>query len=552
MLGHYGQKKDNEAMIFGQTAGLDSKPPAKTLPRGAVLALALGIIWAVLAALTLMPGGLTLTRHEGDAAHLAAAVLRLADGEWPHLNFMTPIGIGAFAPISAFVAQGLGLGTAFLAAQAAVAALLLPALWWVGLSRFGGGWLGLGFGALALSLTMALIYGGPEPAVSVSMHYNRWAWAVAFILIAMALVPPARPAPRIEGLILGLGFAALALTKATYFVGLAPMALAALMLRRDWAALAWAAGTGLAVVAALTAALGMGYWAAYLGDLLTVAVSESRPHPGATLSEILSGPTHLATTLLLIGAVVVLRRSGQKEPGMVLLIALPGFALITWQNFGNDPQWLPVLALSMLALRPSGRVAQGHMMVALLAGALFLPSVLNVATSPIRLSAAWSDESVPLLPGLPRHDDFRVTTTRLDGLNVVVPHPATAEAPVATFWGGTMPACEMRSAAAEGYRRMAEEVAAAGFAGQRAFLADIVQSLWLYGDVGRLPNGAPWYYGGLPGVRNAEIVVVPHCPSREHGRKRALDALEEAAVPVREAFRGEFATILTIAPPAER
>ncbi|MEO1550066.1 MAG: hypothetical protein AAFR93_06495 [Pseudomonadota bacterium] len=56
----------------------------------------------------------------------------------------------------------------------------------------------------------SLVHGGDEPSVSVSMYYNRWAWTLAFSLWILLFLP-ARPgyrAPLVDGLVLGLGFAA--------------------------------------------------------------------------------------------------------------------------------------------------------------------------------------------------------------------------------------------------------------------------------------------------------------------------------------------------------
>ncbi|WP_147277346.1 hypothetical protein [Rhodovulum sp. 12E13] len=512
----------------------------------AALAAGLLAIWAALAVVTLSMGGLTIDMHEGDALHMAAIVLRMAEGEWPHLDFMTPIGVGAMAPIAGFVSAGAGVGHAFLLSQAAIAAALLPALWWVGVTRLGGGRLALGFGALAITLCMALVYGGADTDVSVSMHYNRWAWAIAWILLAALLVPADRSAPRLDGAMIGAGLGALALIKITYFAAVAPVALLALVLRRQGRALGWAAATGLGVAGVVTALAGPGFWPAYLGDLAAVAASETRPRPGLRLAGILGAPTHLAATLTLLGAVVVLRRTGRETEGLILLAAAPGLVLITWQNFGNDPQWLPLLAVALLALRPLDRGAQAYLSVALVAGALALPSTVNLASSISRLERVAPETSVPLLTGRPVHADLRVKTERQETVLQREPSPRFAPDVAPTFWGTELPACQMVAGGTRVLATMADEVAAAGFAGRAALLADQIQPIWLMGDLGRLEGGAPWYYGGLPGLASAEIVVVPLCPLRTAARKEVIDALAASGTRVREAFRGRHAIVLEI------
>lgn len=539
-----GQARAGRAPGSGPAAGM--RIAGAALSGSAALAAGLVAIWAALTVVTLSNGGITIDAHEGDALHMAAIVLRMAEGEWPHLDFMTPIGVGAMAPIAGFVSAGAGLGHAFLLSQAAVAAALLPALWWVGVTRLGGGWLALGFGALAISLCMALVYGGADTDVSVSMHYNRWAWAVAWVLLAALLIPADRSAPGLDGAMIGAGLASLALIKITYFAAVAPVALLALVLRRQRRTLAWAAATGLGVAGVVTALAGPGFWPAYLGDLAAVAASETRAQPGLGLTGILAAPTHLAATLTLLGAVAVLRRTGRETEGLILLAAAPGLVLITWQNFGNDPQWLPILAVALLALRPAGHGGQACLSVALVAGALALPSTGNLASSIARLERAGPDTSAPFMPGRPAHADLRVGTERRQTVLQREPSPGFAPDADPTFWGTELPACQMVAGGMRVLATMADEVAAAGFAGRAALLADQIQPIWLMGDLGRLEGGAPWYYGGLPGLASAEIVIVPLCPMRTAARQQVIDALAMSGTSVREAFRGRHAIVLEI------
>ena len=104
-------------------------------PRSAALAAYLALLILVLGGLPLLKGALYLEKHEGDTLHLAELVLRMARGEWPHLDFMTPIGVLAIAPIAAFVKAGAGLGHAIFYAQLLVALVLLPAVLRVAASR---------------------------------------------------------------------------------------------------------------------------------------------------------------------------------------------------------------------------------------------------------------------------------------------------------------------------------------------------------------------------------------------------------------------------------
>jgi len=59
----------------------------------------LGLV-ALMGGLALAKGGLYVDRHEGDTLHLTEIVLRMAGGEWPHLDHMSAICCWSRARIS--------------------------------------------------------------------------------------------------------------------------------------------------------------------------------------------------------------------------------------------------------------------------------------------------------------------------------------------------------------------------------------------------------------------------------------------------------------------
>ncbi len=534
-------------MSFGQiTIGSRPERAGAAVSDGTKVGMALVALWGVLAGLSLLPGALVLSQHEGDAMHLAAMVLRMAEGQWPHVDFMTPIGIFAVAPIAALVALGMGLGQAMIWSQILLGAVLLPAVWRVAVSRFGAGWMGFAFGAIVICTAMAWVHGGTTPAISISMHYNRWAWALAFVIVALVLVPNTRaPAPRFEGAILGLSLAALALIKVTYLVALLPAVVLALSLRQDWRTLGWGVVLGCAVLACVTLAGGAAFWAGYVGDLLSVATGGSRSEPGHALSDILVSPTHLAGTLVGLASVVLLRRAGRETEGLIMLALLPGFVLITWQNYGNDAQWLPVVALALLVLRPA-KEGQGIVVAASVALALSAGWMTNMAVSGIRIAATDVSASGPFFPQAEAHADFRLGQARLDRVEAAAPYAPMAQAPEAPEWGAAIPACDLRSGGVRVFQAVAAELEEAGFAGRRLLVADTFQSFWLFGDFPPLQGGAPWYYDGLPGGASAEAIVVPLCPINERARTRLLDAAAAAGWGLSEVYRGTHVAVLGI------
>jgi len=515
--------------------------------------LLLGFFVAVIVALcgaSLLKGGFYIGKHEGDTFHLLQIVFRIADGQVPHQDFMTPIGVLAFAPIALFVAFGYGIGLSIILAQTLVAVVFLPAIWWVAYSRMRG-ILPYMFGLIVLVLITALVHGESERSISISMHYNRWAWAAAFIAIAAAILPVnGRERPRIDGVIIGLAMIFLLLTKVTYFAAFAVPVLVAMLARRSLVALIYAIATGLAGVAVVTMIAGLGFWPAYFGDLLTVALSDIRPQPGDAFGAVVGAPAYLGGSLTVIAAVVFLRQSREAVGGLVLLLLTPAFFYVTYQNFANDPQWLLLLGVLLLALVPRMDIRNGLgwdmraalKMTAAVAFALAAPSFFNMAYSPFRHFRVDVAEYAPLLPRSAQHGDIFTTNIRAARTNTkgrlavqdngLAAYAEMADNPEPTvFKGETLPTCELLIGLPAWFDVIVTDLEAAGLAdGTRIFAADLFSSHWLFGTFEPLINGSPWYYGGLPGIQSADYLLVPLCPIIPELRQQILAAVDEAGL----------------------
>lgn len=526
-------------------------------PNSAIL---FGFFVAIIVAMcgaSLFMGGLYLSKHEGDTVHLLQIVFRMAEGQWPHLDFMTPIGVLAFAPITLFVTLGFGVGMAFILAQAFVAIVFLPAIWWSASSRMTGV-LPYVFGLFVIVLISALVHGETSQSVSVSMHYNRWAWAATFIAITLALLPPNGTArPTVDGMIIGLCMAALLLTKVTYFAAFAGPILIAMLLRQTYRGLAVAILTGLVVAGAVTLWAGPQFWAAYLSDILRVAGSDVRPYPGVDLGAIVGAPAYLGGSLVLLGGVVLLRQAQQAIAGLVLLLLVPGFIFVTYQNFGNDPQWLLLLAVLLIASQPApglrngfGWDMRGALKVAgAVAIALAAPSFFNLAYSPFRHLGVNTADYAAFLPGSGRHQDMKTWAIRAHRVNALIAmdgpesglsaYAARAERnPPARIRGEDLPRCEVELGLLAWFDTISKDLDQAGLAaGKQLFAADIIASHWLYGPLQPLEQGAPWYYGGLPGFDNADYVLVPLCPISKDVRGKILKTIAESDVALTEIRR---------------
>ncbi len=499
---------------------------------------------ALLAGLLLGKGALLLNRHEGDVLHLAEIVLRMSQGQWPHLDFMTPIGVLSFAPIAWLLTQGVGIGHAIMGGSLIFAALLLPALWWVSVSRLSPK-LAYGFGAIVLLLSTALVHGGAQQVQSISMYYNRWAWAVSFVLIIMSLISAQnRKSQVIDGIILGFGVAFLALSKITFLVAFFPGIFVALLLRRQWLAIGVALLCGGAIVLLISLSAGLDFWSAYLGDIRLVSNSGIRPQPSQPLAFLLIGPPFVVMNLVLVAGIIFLRQAGRSVEGIVLLLLAPGCIYVTYQNWGNDAQWLAVFAIAIFALRPrrelrnvlGWELGRAMTITGLLAVALIAPNAINIGLSTINHARVEPSNYAQVIPGA-RHGDLAILTSRMYAPERVVNFdlPAADMRALAqqadptqldTLFGEPLEACKLHAGLVGVLQFMSREIdALPALQGQTVFTADTFSNLWMFGSTVPLKGGAPWYYGGDAGLKNADYLLVPICPVTPRARTMVLNEL---------------------------
>ncbi len=522
-----------------------------------------GFFVAVIVALcgaALLKGGLYIGRHEGDTLHVMQIVFRMAQGQVPHLDFVTPIGIMAFAPIVLFVKLGYGIGMSFLLAQTLMAIVFLPVVWWVAYSRMRG-FLPYLFGLIIFVLIAALVHGEAQRAVSVSMHYNRWSWAAAFVAIATALLPTlGRARPRVDGIIIGLAMTFLLLTKVTFFAAFSVPILVALLLRRSYWTTLYSLGSALFFVGLVTIFAGIEFWQAYLSNLLEVALSDVRPKPGEPLGTVIGAPAYIGGSMMLITGVILLRQSREAIGGLVLLLLAPAFFYVTYQNFANDPQWLLMLGVLLIAFIPRTDVRNGLgwdmrsaiKTAAAISFALTAPSFFNLAYSPFRHYFVDTTEYTQMLPKADLQGDIQTLDVRTARTNATVPlaaegtellayrEMAQREEPT-VFNGETLPDCELSLGMSAWFDTIAGDLDGAGLtAGKSIFAADLISSYWLFGDLEPLKGGAPWYYGGLPGIENADYLLVPLCPLTQGWRGKILAKIDQAGLEFTEIRRTQL------------
>lgn len=531
-------------------------------PNPLLLFAVLAAVLAAISALSLTKGGLYIARHEGDVLHLLAIVLRMEQGQIPHVDFMTPIGAFAFLPIHGFMKQGFGVDQAVHWGQTSVALALLPLIWWAAWTRLTGIWAYV-FGLACVFLCLALVHGQAVDAVSISMHYNRWAWALAYIAVVLAVLPArGRAFPVIDGAIVGVCVAALVMIKVTYVVGLAPALIAGLLIRHSPRALIAALVAGLIVAAGVTLWGGFGFWLAYLGDLLTVTGSEVRPNPSLDLIGTLVTPAYFGGTVAALAAVILLRQGGAEQGGLLAFLLLPGFAFITYQNFANDPQWLVLLALIVLMLLPEtdedAPQRRSLPFVAAVLLAFAAPIFINLGYSPVRHALVSTETYAPILPNSPAHTGLQTASVRANRIDGVIPldgpgsnleayRDLVERAEPTVFQGETLPQCEVVLGLPGWMDGVAQDIEAAGFAGGgRIFVADIFASHWMFNSQAPLVNGAPWYYGGLPGIDSSDHLLVPLCPALPPVREILIELLEDSGKTFTEVYRSPLYIMYSI------
>lgn len=481
--------------------------------------------------LSWLADGLYLDTHEGDSYHLLDILTRMSNGAVPHLDFVTPLGAMTFWPIHWFMEAGFPTGRAMILAQWAFAGALLPVVLYAAASRLTFG-VALFFGAVTLGLVLALSYGTAKSGVGISMHYNRWSWSVAFALLLLALVPATgRGRPWLDGFLVGMLCALLLLLKATYFVVPAPVAAIGLAGIHGRTGVIAAVLTGALVALAVTLQQGFGFWLAYLADLRHVAGNEIRPYVGASFDQIVAGPAFIAATLVGIAMALIVRATRDSSTGLAVLILVPGFLYITYQNFGNDPQWLLFVPVLLLALRPEAGHARvfrldardATTLTALAAFVVILPSLFNIALSPVKHLSFDQARFLPMVPEEQGHQDVFIRKDRAFMMTAQVYRDQEPGAwsvyesevgrrPVPEFGGAVFPHCEFMAGSRAMLETLGADLAAAGLpTGSRVFTADLLSAYWFFAPIAPPEGHAPWYYGGLTGLENTDYVMVPKC-----------------------------------------
>ena len=108
---------------------------------------------------------------------------------------------------------------------------------------------------------------------------------------------------------------------------------------------------------------------------------------------------------------------------------------------------------------------------------------------------------------------------------------AVGREPRPSLAGVTFPYCEFQSGTVAWFQEITRDLQEAGVpAGSELLTVDIVSALWLAGPFRPLTGGAPWYYGDLSGLENADYIVVPRCTFVENARSQMISDLAESGI----------------------
>lgn len=538
------------------------------LPRLAALLLA---IWVFYAIVLLVPGHMAVSGIEGDVLHALDGAMRMALGAIPHLEFSTPLGAIAFGSIALPLAAGLGPGISMMLANLAMALLFLPLLLWLRATRLGG-WLALILGVWVMIETVGLVHDSATPTVTFALYYNRWSWAVFTMIAVLMLFDPreGQDRPAGDGIAIGLAMAYLAMLKMTFFVALLPAVMVWVLSGRRWRCLAFMAASGLAVAAIATLWAGtLEFWRAYLADLLLVATSDTRPAPGMQISEIVGAPVNFMGTFLLLASIVALRKSGHMRQGLMLLFLLPGMTYVTYQNWANAPVWLVALLMLLIGAylhtpderRVFGRPARAALAaLALMTLTQAAPYVGNMFASPFRhLGGGGEDYSNPIR--VAGWNDLLFLTRRGAMSSARIPLGTPPEdltdprskwdmTPV-TFMGRTFQPCNaVAGIVSQMDARAASLANVPDLAGDAVLTVDMVNITWMFTGGKPMTGGSAWYYGGHTGFEAAKWLVVPACPMSALARATMLKEIESLGWRFEEVYSDDVVTVYRRLPDA--
>lgn len=348
-----------------------------------LIASALLLAFAVL--LTLWNGP-SVIMAPSDVFILLDGAWRLIDGQEPHKDFSSPIGVFTYyVGASGMRIAGLGL-QGYAAGNAIVLAVFGGWSVWTAFTRFAPARAAM-FAALVILVIAATRPLGYAPDVlSYAMLYNRYGWALLILLAAHAFVLPNARWTRGDAVALGVLAGLLFYVKATYFVaGAGAVALALYLrpeLRQNWARMT----IGFLAVVVLAWIEAGANPVSYLRDISAAGAVQSAADGFAALSgSVISNLFNvLALAVLAFVWGAHKRADWRRHAPFAFLIAAGFFVAAGNATEGAD---VPIFAAAALLLVEAGRRAGIGWDWRTLSGAALAALVIG---APIAGKDAWS------------------------------------------------------------------------------------------------------------------------------------------------------------------
>ena len=116
--------------------------------------------------------------------------------------------------------------------------------------------------------------------------------------------------------------------------------------------------------------------------------------------------------------------------------------------------------------------------------------------------------------------------------------------------GIKLPECELQAGSLAWFNEISADLAEAEVpSGSQLFVTDIFAAFWLFGDFAPLENGAPWYYGSLSGMQNADFVLAPKCSFVSRERAVMVGELEASDFTLTPVRNNELYVLYSVAQP---
>jgi len=307
---------------------------------------------------------------------------------------------------------------------------------------------------------------------------------------------------------------------------------------------------GVAIAGVATLLGGVEFWRGYYADLQWVRQSDVRSAPGLPIPELIVGAQYLGGTLLALAGGLFVRQSGRFVQGYSLILLIPAFIFVTYQNFGNAPIWILLLPALYFGLRPDEEKRNGAGwdlrdaigFVGAAAVALSIPYLTNIFITGFRHVGATGETISIDFGANPALRDVRVSELRAFEVTATqyLADPGNLFDEVRdfmddeqitrvarepdTFLGVRLPTCNLSNGLIATTVVLAKELEALS---APVFVTDSVAQHWVFADVPRLKGSAPWNYGSLSGIENAKYIVVPTCVITPRYRTAILKEIEK-------------------------